>query len=404
MAYVNSYPAQSYNRVNGEWIPDKIYKPKTKYSIFWSNGEPWMEALIYLSERRTKSATIRSNAFDLRAYAEWLEENSIHWLHFPIKREERCLERFRGYLIASSRRNSGVPSRRINAVVNFYRWLKARGLIDKQLKMWEEQQVTVLFFNSIGFQRTLNVSTTDLRIRHRKANINSLEGGLLPLSVEDRDTLLNYLKANTRDQYTILHALFVLGFFTGARISSIRTIRIENLKNATPDATDPEVMLVAAGPGSGIKTKFDVQGYLYFLKPVYDFILDYAQTNITRLERQAKAIKTNKSLLFLTKEGKPYSEGSINTAISELRKALVRDGLTQFHDLKFHQSRATCGTELAREFMKHDDSYAIEHVRDWLMHKNESTTWTYIKFLKKSKAAKKANDAFIRQFLGPNFS
>ncbi|MDY6920932.1 MAG: tyrosine-type recombinase/integrase [Pseudomonadota bacterium] len=364
-----------------------------------------MEAHRYLSERRVKSETIRSNAYDLKAYAEWLEENKLHWMHFPIKREDRCLDRFRGHLINSSSGTSAVPSRRMNAVLNFYKWAKAKGLIDKQLKMWEEQQVAVTFFNQTGFKRTASAWTTDLRIAHRKANITTLEDGLLPLAEEDRDRLLAYLKSNPSDQNTVLHAMFSIGFFTGARIGSIKTIRVENLKNATTDPTDPEnLLLVAAGPGTGIATKFDVSGYLRFLRPVHKYILEYAETNVTRLERQAKASKKNKSLVFLTKEGKPYSEGSINTALSDLRKALIRDGLTQFHDLKFHQSRATCGTGLARMYMAIGDVHAIEHVRDWLMHKRESTSWTYIKFLKKSKAARKANKAFTNQFLGPNFS
>ena len=197
--------------------------------------------------------------------------------------------------------------------------------------------------------------------------------------------------------------MFVLGFFTGSRIGSILSLRIENLINATADTVDHNIMLVAAGPGTGIATKFDVNGYLRFLKPVHQFILNYAQTNITRLERQIKAPEENKSLIFLNKNGKPYSQGALNTAIFDLRKALISDGLTQFYNLKFHQSRATCGTELARAFMKEGDLNAVREVRDWLMHKSERTTWTYIKFLKKTKQARKAHKEFIKQFLGPNF-
>ena len=208
------------------------------------------------------------------------------------------------------------------------------------------------------------------------------------------------------------HAMLTLGFFTGARIGSIRSLRIENLLNAIPDPTfipepaHPEnlLLLVAAGPGTGIDTKFDVPGNLRFLSAIHSFILDYAETNVTRLKRQAKAKKADKSHVFLTKDGKPYSEGSVNTAIFDLRKALVRDGLTQFHDFKFHQSRATCGTELARLHMANSDADAIEHVKDWLMHKDARTTWTYIKFLKSTQAARKANIAFTNQFLGPSFS
>lgn len=390
MSHLQPYLAQSYIRISGEWAPDESRKAKTKYTIFWSNGDLWIEAHRYLSDRRVKSATIRSNAYDLKAYADWLEENNLHWLSFPIKREDRCLDRFRGYLINSSSGTSAVPSRRMNAVVTFYKWAKTKGLIDKQLKMWEDQQVAVTFFNATGFQRTAGVWTTDLRIPHRKANITTVEDGLLPISPEDRDTLLEYLKSNPSDQNIILLKMLTLGFFTGARIGSIRTLRIENLKNAIPDptsASDPKdpvnsILLVAAGPGTRIDTKYNVAGYLRFLRPVQESILEYAETNVTRLLRQAKASKDNKSLIFLTKDGNPYNEGSINTALSDLRKALVRDGLTQFHDFKFHQSRATCGTELARMYMATGDADAIEHVRDWLMHKNVSTTWTYIKFLK----------------------
>lgn len=412
MAYLDSYAALPYIRIDGDWVPRESNNSKIKHTIFWSDGSLWMEAHRYLAEKRVKSSTLRSNAYDLKAYADWLEENSLHWLHFPIKREDRCLERFRGFLINTSNRTSAVASRRMNAVVNFYKWIKARGLIDKQIEMWADQQITITYFDQIGFNRAMSVWTTDLRIPHRKANITSVEDGLMPLSAEDRDALLGYLKTNPSDQNTILHAMFTLGFFTGARIGSIRTLRIENLKSAVVDPTsisglaqqDSLLLLVAAGPGTGIDTKLDVSGYLRFLKPVHEFILEYAEKNVTRLERQAKASKENKSLVFLTKDGNPYGEGSINTALSDLRKALVRDNLTQFHDLKFHQTRATCGTELARLYMAASDANAIEYVREWLMHKNVSTTWKYIKFIKKSKAARKANKEFTDQFLGPNFS
>ena len=411
MAHIETYLAQPYIRDDEEWIPDESRSPKTRYTIFWSDGELWMEAHRYLYEKRGKSETIRSNANDLRAYAEWLEQNNLHWLHFPLRREDRCLDRFRGHLINTSSGTSGVPSRRMNVVVNFYKWAKAKGLIDRQLEMWEDQQVAVTFFNPTGFKRTAGVWTTDLRIPHRKANVTTLEEGLIPLSAEDRDILLAYLKDNPSEQNTVLHAMLTLGFFTGARIGSIRTLRVENLKNAIPDPTflpDPEypenmLLLVAAGPGTGIDTKFSVSGNLRFLSAVHEFCLDYAESNVTRLKRQAKASKENKSFLFLTKDGRPYSEGSINTAISDLRKALIRDGLTQFHDFKFHQSRATCGTQLAQLHMANSDLDAIEHVKDWLLHKDERTTWTYIKFLKSTKIAKKVNTAFNKQFLGPNF-
>lgn len=403
MAYMNTYQAHPYLLEDGEWVKDKTRTSKTNYSISWSNGTPWLEAVIYLSNRNTKSETIRCNAYDLLAYADWLEANNLDWLHFPIRESDRCLHRFRGFLVDSGVRTSGVPSRRMNTVINFYRWAKNKNLIDKNLKTWEELRVKRMFFDAIGFSRSIDVCSTDLRISNRRANITKLEDGLTPISAQDRDVLLGFLKNKSSEQSTILHAMLVLGFFTGARLGSIRTLRVEHLKNATPDKEDPRIFLVAAGPSTGINTKHDVRGYLRFLKPVHDFILAYAETNISRLERQFKAAPENKSLIFLTKDGKPYSQGSINTAMSDLRKELVAAGLTQFHDFKFHQSRATCGTELARLFMQQSDAEAIEMVRDWLMHKEVSTTWSYVKFIEKSKVSAQANSEFIQYFLGPKF-
>lgn len=404
MSYIVSYEDQHHHRRDdGEWVPDQTRKSITRYCVFWEQGKLWWEVFCYLAESRCKSETIRSRANDLNHYANWLEKTGLHWLHFPLKKSDRCLYRYRAHLIDNANGTSSVPSRRIRAVVNFYQYARTKGLIDRQLEMWEDRQLAVSFFDSSGFERTAGVWSTDLRITQRKANISTVEGGLLPLSAEDRDLLLKYLRDNTSELNTVLHAMLTLGFFTGARIGSIRTLRIENLRCATHDPHDPNVMLVAAGPGTGIETKFGVAGYLRFLKPVHKFILDYSETNITRLDRQLKATKESQSLVFLTKGGRPYSPGAINVAMKMLRDALVRDGLTQFHEFKFHQSRATCGTELARIYMAlSDDANAIVHVRDWLMHKDEKTTWTYINFLKNTKAAASANEAFTEQFLGPN--
>lgn len=403
MAYKNKYNYRPYTLKNGEWIEEKARSSKTQYSIFWDDGEIWIEGTLYLHRNKGKSATIRSQASDLKAYADWLEENKTDWLHFPVRAADRCLDRFRGFLLNSRDIARSTASRRMNTVVRFYKWAKAYGYIDKKIKMWEDQNIAVTFFNKTGFQRTASVWTTDLRIPNRKPNVTKLEDGLTPLTPEDRDLLLKFLKERQGIQSEILYHMFVIGFFTAARIGSIRSLRIEHLTNAIPDKTNPDIMLIAAGPGTGIDTKHDVAGYIRFLKPIHETTLRYATANVARLGRQAKATPENKSLIFLTRNGEPYSEESINTAIFELRQSLIRAGFTQFYDLKFHQSRATCGTELARLFMQESDIDAIEQVRDWLMHKDEKTTWTYIKFLKTSKASIKASKAFSDQFLGPNF-
>ncbi|GAA6139745.1 site-specific integrase [Arenicella sp. 4NH20-0111] len=376
---------------------------KEKHTIFWESGDLWVEVHDYLRGKRVKAATIRSNAYDLYNYAEWLESENIHWLHFPLQKKNRCLYRYRGYLTRGIKGTGKLEARRMNAVINFYRWCKVYGVIDKQLQLWSDQQVPVSFFNDTGFERTSRVLTTDLKIQSRNKNITSVESGLLPISIEDRDELLKFLLENQSERNQVLYLLFLTGFYTGARLGSIRKLRIEHLEAAIEDPVYESILQVQAGPGTGIPTKFDVSGCLRFPRPIADELKKYARTNVARLLRQTKASEKNRSLIFLTKNGKPYSQQNINMAMSELRSDLVLAGLTQFCDLKFHQSRATCGTELARILMRSGEVNAIQLVRDWLMHKSETVTMKYINFIKVTRQAEKLNSEYNKRFLGEDF-
>lgn len=77
------------------------------------------------------------------------------------------------------------------------------------------------------------------------------------------------------------------------------------------------------------------------------------------------------------------------------------NGITAFRGFRFHQSRCTFATELARVAMKHGSvGMAVQLVRQALLHKSEKTTLTYIRFIEKTDAMSGMADEFTRDFLG----
>ncbi|WP_198030609.1 tyrosine-type recombinase/integrase [Alcanivorax jadensis] len=371
--------------------------------IFRMDGEPWIEANVYAVQRLEAGKNIETvNALmnHLRDYAEFLEVENLDWRHFPQKKRQRCLVRYRGNLI--ERRDDGCLSpstatARMSSVVAFYRWARREGLIDRK-NLWEDQQKIIRRHTLIGLPRTLAVTSSDLAIPNRKRPGDSVEDGLLPLSDSARKTLLAFLN---RQGMTELYLMFVIGFFTGARIETIRTLRLLTLDSARSDPSIPNLQRVPVGPPTPVKTKFRVSGDLLFPLPVIHLLQKYA-TSARRLARQAKADDEDRTLLFLTTRGRKYEDGSFTRLMSELRKNLVKSGLGEFERLKFHQTRATFGSQLMRlciETMAHTDD-AIVFVRDAMLHKNEATTWKYVKFVQNEPIKEKLADEFFDFFSG----
>ncbi|WP_176475891.1 tyrosine-type recombinase/integrase [Halomonas salipaludis] len=371
--------------------------------IFHENGEPWVEANIYAIQRLAAGKNIETvNALmnHLRDYAEFLEGVGVDWRHFPNKKKQRCLVRYRGHLI--ERRDEGglspsTTSARMSAVVAFYRWAHREGLIERE-NLWEDKQQVISRYTLVGLKRTIAITSSDLAIPNRKRPGASVEDGLLPLSNTSRKTLLAFLK---RQGMTELYLMFAIGFYTGARIETIRTLRLSTLESARSDPSIDNLQRVPVGPPTQVKTKFGVSGDLLFPSSIIVLLQEYAMS-ARRLVRQARATGEEKSLLFLTTRGRKYEEGSFTRLMSELRKKLMKNGHVEFGRLKFHQSRATFGTQLMRlclETMERTDD-AIIFVRDAMLHKDESTTWKYIRFVQSDPIKEKLSDQFFDFFSG----
>ena len=380
--------------------------------IFWGDAMPWREANLWALERATSRdvslATVWSNMTALHAYAGWLELSGRSWWDFPPKKADRCLVQFRGALIDARDGGEIAPStasQRMAAVVRFYRWLHASGLISPDWPMWSERTVGIHLLDAVGFHRTIVVNSTDLAIKNRKAPGERLEDGLLPVSGAHRTLILDFAKEHASEE---LFLMLTAGFFTGLRVGSIADLKIQTLERAAPDPASEHLLRLAVGPGASppVHTKGGVTGHVHITRVHLDALREYFYSP-RRLKRQALAAPEHRHLVFLTRFGKPYTRrGSnkspaINVEMHALRGRVTSRELAVLRNFHFHQTRCTFATELARLAISAGGAInALAIVKEFLLHKHEATSLRYIRFVQKTPAKEEAANAFTREFLG----
>lgn len=232
-----------------DFIPDLSKKLVESFpQIYFSCGMPWHEANRYAFFRyydlQKDIKTIRREMTHLAKYADWLEESSLHWLHFPKQKSERCLFRFRGLLI--EQRNEGLlasstTSQAMNAVVAFYRWASANGYAGERSTLFENRSNVITFFDHVGFRRTMSAQSTELSIPNRVRTGIRLEEGLTPISQANSQILMAYL-AKYRNYELYLMAKVALQ--TGCRHETIATLKIDAIKNAYSAQTLTNIMKI----------------------------------------------------------------------------------------------------------------------------------------------------------------
>lgn len=396
-----------------EWVPISGRKVIDRLPlIVWSDEQPWREANLWALEQlttgRKNAKTVMSSMTSLHAYAKWLEAESLDWWHFPAKEAERCLVRYRGALIDARDAGQLAPStvqNRMAVVVRFYRWLSANRLISPEWPMWRDRQIGVRITDSFGFERTLRMTSTDLAIPNRKPIGEGLEDGLLPVSAKDRDLILEFANENASEELALM---LRLGFRTGMRFGTIADLKVKTIERAVPDPSFPGWHRLSVGPGGKppVHTKFGVSGQVWIESSDLERLKIYAFSS-RRLKRQAVASEPDRDCLFLTRFGGRYgTEGSdlsrsMNVELGRLRNEGVAQGIKAFRNFRFHQSRCTFATELARVAIRHGSvGIAIRLVKQALLHRSEASTLKYIQFVERTAAMADAADAFTQSFLG----
>ena len=409
------YVPQQADNVNGkiEWRTIKNGKTIIDLpQLIWKDSSPWREANLWALLRATSMnvslMTVQSNFAGLHAYANWLEDTETNWWDFPTKKADRCLVRYRGALIAARDNGELAPSttsQRMTSLVQFYKWLHENNFLSQDTQIWTRRSVVIRSTDRVGFERTILANSTDLAIPNRSSPGERLEDGLLPLAVKDRDAILAYAKEHCSEE---LFLLLTLGFYTGMRLGTLADLRIQTLERAVEDPSSADLFRIAVGPGADppVHTKFDVTGQVWITRIHLEAVLSYAYS-VRRLSRESKTTLVNRDLVFLTRFGNPYARrGSdkstaLNVEMHRLRKGAKLSGINALRNFYFHQTRCTFATELARLAIRVGGAInAIAIVKESLLHKNEATSFKYIRFVEKTPIKVEMSNAFTRDFLG----
>ena len=372
--------------------------------IFLEDGRGWSEVNVWALDRAASgdvsTETVKRTMKHLCRYACFLEEAEIDWRHFPVRKEEQVLRRFRKHLVDAIRTgelSGATASNCITSVIQFYRFARAHHLVGTDSPLWEDRRVIVRYFDAVGFEKNAVRLSTDLKIPNRRRMSMRLEDGLLPLRAEHMSQLLAYSQQHVLEE---LHNMLIAGFFTGARVGTITTLSVSSLYSVREDPLTPGVFLLQVGPGTGIETKFSVRGELMVPSAVLDSLRLYA-TSTRRLLREARAERHLRDRLFLGRRAQPYTVAAVNRLVHEMRAQAVAAGLPFMHRFRFHQSRATFGTWLMEILLDAGArTDAVRIVRDAMLHKDERTTLGYINFLERQRPKRALADAFNEAFTG----
>ena len=360
--------------------------------------------------------TFASIANQLLDFQRFLEDEKLDCLKFHKLKQLNAIFKYRTRLIDQV--NAGLIGAssargRINAVVNFYRFLVIEDLVDHQRYGIPFQDVYkyIAVDNEFGARRKMAIKSHDLAI-HVPAKAHNSEaivdgGELSPLTVEEQTIVLKALQQSSREY----QLMFYLALFTGARLQTICTLRIENLFNRESDSHG--FIRLPVGAGTGVDTKFQKPMTLLIPNWLAQDLKIYINSEQARQRRQKSNYgDSDENYVFLTKLGTPFytskaeqqkltekikTSDLFGTRLKIYEGEAVRSYLKvvllpeirlidpQFQHFKFHDLRASFGMNLLESQLQHlpeghNHMTAVEYVQARMGHRNISTTLQYLNY------------------------
>ena len=389
--------------------------------IIQGDGSPSEIFNLYLLKKLEQTVqyefkTFISIANQLVDFQRFLEDEQLDCLKFHKVKQLNAIFKYRTRLIEQA--NAGLisassASGRINAVVNFYRFLVTEDLADHQRYGMPFQDVYkyIAVDNEFGARRQMTIKSHDLAIHIPAKALNSeaiIDGGeLRPLTVEEQAIVLKALQKSSREY----QLMFYIALFTGARLQTICTLRIKYLVERQSDSNG--FIRLPVGAGTGIDTKFQKSMTLLIPHWLAQDIKIYINSEQASQRRwKSNYGDSDENYVFLTKFGTPfYSSKAELQELTERIKAsesfteklklyegeAVRSYLkivllpeirlidTQFQSFKFHDLRASFGMNLLESQLQHlPDGHstmtAVEYVQARMGHRNISTTLQYLNY------------------------
>ena len=389
--------------------------------IIQNDGSPSEIFNLYLLKKIQQTVqydfkTFASIANQLVDFQRFLEDEKLDCLKFHKLKQLNAIFKYRTRLIDQA--NAGLISAssarsRINALVNFYRFLVTEDLVDHQRYGMPFQDVYkyVAVDNEFGARRKMAIKSHDLAIHVPAKAPNSeaiIDGGeLSPLTVEEQEIVLKALQKSSREY----QLMFYLALFTGARLQTICTLRIKYLLNREADSYG--FIRLPVGSGTGIDTKFQKPMTLLIPNRLAQDIKIYINSEQARQRRQKSNYgDSDENYVFLTKFGTPFYTSKVEQqeliekikasdsfslklklyegeAVRSYLKVILLPEIRlidpKFQGFKFHDLRASFGMNLLESQLKHlPEGYnhmtSVEYVQARMGHSNISTTLQYLNY------------------------
>ncbi|CAK3866557.1 tyrosine-type recombinase/integrase [Vibrio crassostreae] len=350
----------------------------------------------------------------LQSYYQFIEDKQLAWDEFPPIKRLKPTYLFRSHLlkqIKSGELAHSTASVRMNQIVNYYKWLMHDGYLKIKNEKEAPFKMEFVSVQSTGMlahiSPTFTVETSDLRIKVPKDASSKNIRPLSPLAQESLSVLTQHLPSVSEE----LRLQVLISIDTGMRIQEVATLSLNALDTATPLAESEHRYEIVLSPQStGVQTKYLKQRRVEISSELLATLHEY-RTSERRIKRVNKLNAKLESLpedalslkqdviekfelckrhepLFVSEQGNPTSAKSIEARWVELRSEIKKTEPSFKH--RFHDLRATYGTYRLNDLLEAQLPVVdcMELLMGWMGHKNENTTWKYLRFLKRKEAFK----------------
>lgn len=369
--------------------------------------------LFYLKVIK-KAKDLSPCAQALHAYYQFLEDEDLDWDEFPPVKRLKPTYRFRAHLLKQIKQGAlahSTASIRMHQVINFYKWLMHDGYLrvkDEKTAPFKIEFVSIQNTGALAHTSpTFVVETTDLRIKVPRDAYSNNVRPLSPLSRDVLTILTRHLPSATEE----LRLQTLLAIDAGLRIEEVATLTLDALDTATPLAESSHRFEILLCPRTnGVQTKFGKTRTVEVSSMLLKALNEY-RISERRLKRAAKLEKKIEQLseashpfsqkatdtlercarhepLFISQQGNAVPGRNIDTRWSEFRTVIQK--VEPSFDHRFHDLRATYATYRLSDLLEAElpVTDCMELLMGWMGHKDESTTWKYLRFLKRREAFK----------------
>lgn len=202
---------------------------------------------------------------------------------------------------------------------------------------------------------------------------------------------------------------------SGLRIQEASGLTLAALEQSVQRSGSITHFELTIGPSNGVPTKYNKTRTIEITSRLLSDLKTYAisERRMCRLDKLLSRIELHKGIndikkshsvhiskekldalttaqryepLFISQQGNPYDPNTIGSRFGEVRRSIIKSGIQFEH--KFHDLRCSYATYRLHSLLEAgiEPANALSLLMGWMGHKNESTTWKYLQYLKRKEA------------------